>query len=120
MKKRYIFGSISHSSMRDVDLLDNFSKALRYLAITNKQYDKKYESIFKEAIKYRDFLIKYENKLRKKHHEKLFETVSHTVSYIIEDLVSALNEFAPPNYFFGSHPDDSSDYGFWLSEENES
>ena len=122
MKKRtYVFGSISHGTMRDTDLLESFSNALEHLSTSNFDYIYeylKYKDIIKEARRYRDFLIKYENKLYKSHHKKLRDSIFETVSYIInEDLIGALNEFAPPYFYFGSHPGDGSDYGFWLSED---
>lgn len=118
MKKRtYVFGTISHGTMRDIDLLGKFSDTLEYLAKKNNEYQK-YKDIIKEARRYRDFLIKYEDMLWKDHHKKIRESIFETVSYIInEDLFNALSEFAPPNHYFGSHPGDGSDYGFWLSED---
>lgn len=120
MKKRiYIIGSISHGTMRDVDLLDSFSCALEYLTKKNKEKNE-YITICVNAKKYRDFLIEHEDKLYKPHHKKLRDSIFETVSYIInEDLFNALNEFAPPYFYFGSHPGDGSDYGFWLSEDIE-
>ncbi len=117
MKRTYVFGSISHGTMRDVDLLDSFSDTLEHLSTSNcgKLYIK---DIIKEARKYKNFLIKHEDKLYKPHHEKIRESIFETISYIInEDLFNALNEFAPPQYYFGAHPGDGADYGFWPSED---
>lgn len=125
MKRTYVFGTISHGTMRDTDLLESFSNALEYLSTSNcgkvlyiYEYQK-YKDIIKKARKYRDFLIEYENMLWKDHHKKIRESIFETVSYIInEDLFDALNEFAPPYFYFGSHPGDGANYGFWLSEED--
>jgi hypothetical protein len=124
MKNRtYIFGTISHGTMKDTDLLESFSNALEHLSTSNFDYIyeyQKYKDIIKEARRYRDFLIEHEDKLYKPHHEKMRAFILETVSCIInEDLFDALNEFAPPQYYFGPHHGDSSDYGFWLSEESE-
>ena len=113
MKKRtYVFGSISHGTMRDTDLLERFSDTLEYLAKENKEIE--YITICVDARRHRDFLRKYEDKLWKNHHEKMRYWIFETVSCIInEDLFNALNECAPPHHYFGAHPGDSSDYGFW-------
>lgn len=36
----------------------------------------------------------------------------------IEALFDALNDCAPLGLYFGAHPGDGSDYGFWMSEED--
>lgn len=117
MKKRtYIIGSVSHGTMKNTDLLDSFSNALEHLSKEFDEYQK-YKDVIEESKRYRDFLIEHEDKLYKQHHEKTRAFILETVSYIInEDLFNALNKFAPTHYYFGSHPGDGADYGFWLLE----
>lgn len=37
--------------------------------------------------------------------------------WLIEDLFDKLNDIAPDGFYFGAHPGDGSDYGFWECED---
>lgn len=37
--------------------------------------------------------------------------------FLWEELFDALNDCAPDGFYFGAHPGNGSDYGFWESEE---
>lgn len=43
---------------------------------------------------------------------------SDEASEFVVELFDALNEYAPDGCYFGAHPGDGSDYGFWQSEED--
>ena len=40
--------------------------------------------------------------------------------YFMEELLDLLNEHAPDGYYFGSHPGDGSDFGFWPADLTDS
>jgi len=44
---------------------------------------------------------------------------SEDSQYDLEWLFDTLDMYAPDGYYFGAHPGDGSDYGFWAHEEEE-
>lgn len=45
---------------------------------------------------------------------------SDDINYFLnEDLFDILNDYAPGGYYFGAHPGDSSDFGFWEIDDIE-
>ena len=99
-KKTAELGSVSHATMRAQDVLpaclgvlEEFDKA---------QADKFWKEVPKDAQDDDD-------------HDWWD---SEDCSYLLnEDVWDAMQEIAPPYCYFGSHPGDGSDFGFWVCED---
>jgi hypothetical protein len=103
-KPSYIIGSISSGTMREEDLIPCFLDTLEQLNPSEAT------SIREE---YSDLLS------RLSADEMTSEDQDEASCLLNETLFDALGNCAPPYFYFGSHPGDGADYGFWLSEEFE-
>lgn len=79
-------GTVSHGTMRPEDLIPAFVSWLE------------------------------SQKPLRREHRKLLKENSGDDDETLEELFDALNEYAPPYFYFGAHPGDGSDYGYWLSD----
>lgn len=87
------FGSISTATMRAEDLIPDFCSELRALGHRSREL----------------------SRIERHTGARYFE--SEAASCDADSLFDMLQEHAPAYAYFGSHPGDGSDYGFWLSEE---
>jgi hypothetical protein len=95
-------GSISHATHLDKDLLPAFINALCGDAEDAKAYW--LEEFATGVLDCDDYA----------------QLQSFISDFIFERLWNALGEIAPPGHYFGTHPGDGSDYGFWpILEEDE-
>jgi hypothetical protein len=105
MTAKYIIGSVSHDTMRPDDLIPAFLGALAELDPDKEKAirtDEDNSAVF--AI-----LDTEDDKREDSDGEELDW-------FLNEVLFDLLNNYAPPYFYFGSHPGDGCDYGFWLSE----
>lgn len=93
------FGSISHATMRTKDLIPAFADALEWLTSGGRN---------ERSTKESELLVEC---------DALEDFSSEDAQYLLEELFDALGEYAPPYSYFGAHPGDGSDYGFWLLED---
>lgn len=98
MTKQYIIGSVSSGTKREEDLIPAFLDALEQL---NPERAEQIKREWTDTIAHCD-------------EEAYFEDASTLLN---ECLFDALNCEAPPYFYFGSHPGDGCDYGFWLVED---
>ena len=106
MAKFEHIGSVSHATMRPEDLIPCFIELLKELDTENE-----YTSVIAEG----ESIIEYNENddLDKKIDSKKDWESEDTTVYLNEDLWNAIDSFSPPYVYFGAHPGDGSDYGFW-------
>ena len=96
-------GSLSHGTMRTQDLLPEFLDAIRDTAEYAQLIAQPFGVIPAHAI---------DDDLNEWWH-------SEDASFVVDELFDVLDSYAPDGYYFGAHPGDGSDYGFWVIEEGE-
>ena len=110
-RHEYTIGSISSGTMHAEDLIPAFLSQLEHELKHGPKQDRatrKAHAALVRAITKRSDLDSAEES------EEYFD--SDHASDDIAALEDALEAYAAPYFYFGSHPRDGADYGFWLSE----
>jgi hypothetical protein len=111
----YPMGSVSCATMREEDLIPTFCYELQGLArqtgILPAKSRRQHAKLAREIERRIELRGETEDDAEIGYYE------SEDAEYDLESLCDALGEYAAPYFYFGAHPGDGSDYGFWLSEE---
>src|SRR5690606_738190 len=99
--------SLSWGTMRTPDLYDAFIPFL-------EEHDPKTAEEIK--TEYVDVINAIEE--AQKEGEIYFHSYVNNEEFLMEALFDALNEISPDGCYFGAHPGDGADYGFWSVEED--
>jgi len=97
-----------HDRMRKEDLIPCFLDVLEELIKDGEGEEALQDSLVEQIRDRVDFSEDDDNSYN------YYE--SEEANYDLEGLFDALQEFAPPYFYFGSHPGNG-DYGFWLCED---
>lgn len=94
-------GSISSGTMICEDVFDACISALNYLDKDRaEEIQKDWDAVEEDCPDHQE--------------EDCTNCLEHREYLLNETLWDALNEFAPPYGYFGAHPGDGADYGFWI------
>lgn len=104
MKNNYHknIGSVSHATMREEDLIPAFISELRSQRPLSRAHRKLIREIESRMCAVQDMAEYYD---------------SDDASSDLEELFNALEAYCMPYFYFGAHPGDGADYGYWLSDD---
>jgi hypothetical protein len=103
-------GSISTGTLKREDLLPRFIKELEHQVERNRDLPSN------QFLRHLDLLARAEEwaNTQKTGDEDVDEL---SLDELTLEVMDALDEFAPPGAYFGAHPGDGADFGFWPSED---
>jgi hypothetical protein len=103
-------GSISSGTLLPADLIPVFADELKDLAKASKS------DAYRDLLARADAWIEVDDNMEPGEIPDSDEHDDIGPELVIE-LMDALGEFAPPYFYFGTHPGDGADFGFWLYED---
>lgn len=110
--KHASLGTVSHGTLRTEDLLEAFSNELEWQIRRNGDYLSRPENF---AMRDRlNAIVGEAGDVIGKNGEITDESIAEEL--VNETLPDALCEFALPYFYFGTHPGDGSDFGYWPSD----
>ena len=115
MKTLAPIGSVSSGTMRNQDLIPRFVELLSDLNEARSLEWKKHFANELEATREYGRLDSILGGVERRRLQEGY--IWGHADDDLEELFVELNNFSPPYFYFGAHPGDGADYGFWLSDE---
>lgn len=113
-------GTVSHATMRDEDLIPCFLSALQDILASITGMIAGHIGDNPEALP----ILRATHAMVDRTTAYVAEWLEHSPEWesdeadeILSELFDQLEEFAPTGFYFGAHPGDGIDYGYWESEE---
>jgi hypothetical protein len=104
-------GTVSHATMRTEDLIPAFIDKLEEIAA---EFNRVGDRVICHSIL--EQIADIKQRTESDDAEDYYDSEEASID-LNETLFELLNQHSPPYFYFGSHPGDGSDYGFWLSED---
>lgn len=98
-------GTLIHGTLRSVDLIDTYVEAVKDTPEYNRM-KKSSDSALREALQ----------NLGEDYDENAPFWDTDDAAILADDLADILDSHAPAGTYFGAHPGDGSDFGFWPEE----
>jgi len=108
-------GSVSTGTLRTEDLLSEFMSTLESMILINGDYFSIPEN--RDERDKLNNLVGEAQDCWNEDGEGIDPDKEDDAEELVESITSALESFAPPYCYFGSHPGDGADFGFWPSWE---
>lgn len=105
-------GSISHGTLRDEDLLEVFTNELEWQIQRNEDYFSHPENLA-QRDRLNAILGEAQDCWTDDGEDIRADKWEETAELINDTLINALEVFCLPYFYFGAHPGDGSDFGFW-------
>src|ERR1700743_525738 len=106
MKTFKHIGSVSHGTLRPEDLIPVFLDTLRTLSDSAEEFFKKYV-VNDDQLEHGELYMCINGDL----------FLNEEIGEVVDALIDRLGELALPFFYFGVHPGDGSDFGFWFDDE---
>jgi len=119
LSSEFIFASVSSATMVAEDLAQTFISVLSDKVCQSVMSQEQKTLVQEIAEEYNEILERAEAcNYHSCSKDVSNEEDTEALMWLLEALFDILNEIAPEDCYFGAHPGDGSDFGFWPFEDN--